>query len=60
MQDRSLLIIAAAAVLVAIILGGVMLKVSHDNRCKPVRVGGGEAGVAGVYGPGGWEKPPGC
>ena len=52
-------VLAAAIVIAAVILGGVMLKTAVDNRCKPVATHGSITGQASdrvqI-----WEKPPGC
>jgi hypothetical protein len=54
------MVLGAAVVIAALVIGGVMLKISHDNSCKPVPV----QHARGVFGDNGTyetlEKPPGC
>ena len=66
-RENTTVFLAIAILVGALILGGVWLKVSHDNRCKPVWVEEEEglllpsAGGAGASRQvGRWEKPPGC
>lgn len=46
------LVLAAAIVIAALVIGGVVLKVHSDNKCKPIYTGAGFDR--------GWQTPPGC
>jgi hypothetical protein len=64
LEQNPSLMLAALVVIAVLVIGGVMLKINHDNRCKPVPVqkhsiraipGGTEDYTYEVL-----EKPPGC
>ena len=62
LRSSPALVLAAAIIIAALLLGGVMLKISNNDRCRPIAV---ERTSQVLYGDGevtseSLETPPGC